>query len=160
MNKDEIKYFMEIAYEQACIAEKKGEVPIGCLIVCKNSKKIISKSYNQTEISNDPTAHAEIVAIRNACQNQNNFFLKGCDLYSTCEPCPMCLSAIYWAHIDNVFYANTRLDAKSIDFDDSFIYSEINKALNDRKIKMHQMHRDEALEAFKIWDNKEDKIKY
>ena len=72
----------------------------------------------------------------------------------------MCLSAIYWAHIDNIFYANTRMDAKNIDFDDSFIYSEINKDLNDRKIKMQQMQRDEALEAFKIWDNKQDKIKY
>ena len=120
----------------------------------------IAEGFNQVTSNNDPTAHAEIVAIRNACQNQNKFFLKGCDLYSTCEPCPMCLSAIYWAHIENIFYANTRLDAKNIDFDDSFIYSEINKEINDRKIKMYQMHRDEALEAFRIWDNKEDKIKY
>ena len=89
-----------------------------------------------------------------------NFFLKGCDLYTSCEPCPMCLSAIYWSHVDNIFYANTRMDAADIDFDDSLIYSEIRKDIDKRKIKMKQMNRDEALEAFKIWQNKEDKIKY
>ena len=138
-------------------AQTKGG-PCGCVIV-KNDK-VIAEGDNQVTSNNDPTAHAEIVAIRNACQNENNFFLKGCDLYSTCEPCPMCLSAIYWAHIENIYYANTRLDAKNIDFDDSFIYSEMNKEINLRKIKMYQMHRDEALEAFKIWNEKEDKIKY
>ena len=111
-------------------------------------------------MNNDPTAHGEIVAIREACTKLNNFSLNGCELYSTCEPCPMCLSAIYWSHIDKIFYANNRNDAKNIDFDDSFIYSEINKKIEDRKIKMTQMLRDEALKAFKIWDNKVDKIKY
>ena len=86
--------------------------------------------------------------------------MSGCELYSSCEPCPMCLSAIYWSHIEKIFYANSRNDAKNIDFDDSFIYSEINKKIEDRKIKMTQMLRDEALKAFKIWDNKVDKIKY
>ena len=111
-------------------------------------------------MNNDPTAHGEIVAIRDACQKLNTFNLSGCDLYSSCEPCPMCLSAIYWSRIENVFYANTRIDAKGIDFDDSFIYSEVKKDITERKIKMIQMNRDEALEAFKIWENKEDKIKY
>jgi len=132
--------------------------PFGCVIVKNN--KIIAEGSNKVTTNNDPTAHGEIVAIRTACQKLNTFNLSGCDLYSSCEPCPMCLSAIYWSRIENIFYANTRIDAKNIDFDDSFIYSEINKDLENRKIKMHQMHRDEALEAFKIWKNKEDKIKY
>ena len=132
--------------------------PFGCVIVKDN--KIISEGSNKVTSTNDPTAHGEIVAIREACLKLNTFNLSGCELYSTCEPCPMCLSAIYWSHIDRVFYANTRDDAKNIDFDDTFIYSEINKKIEDRKIKMIQIHRDEALKAFKIWDEKTDKIKY
>ena len=132
--------------------------PFGCVIVKEN--KIISEGSNKVTSTNDPTAHGEIVAIREACLKLNAFNLSGCELYSTCEPCPMCLSAIYWSHIDKIFYANTRDDAKNIDFDDSFIYSEINKKIEDRKIQMIQMHRDEALKAFKIWDEKVDKIKY
>jgi len=132
--------------------------PFGCVIV-KDDKKI-SEGSNKVTSTNDPTAHGEIVAIREACLKLNTFNLSGCELYSTCEPCPMCLSAIYWSHIDKIFYANTRNDAKNIDFDDSFIYSEINKKIEDRKIQMTQMLRDEALKAFKIWDSKVDKIKY
>ena len=132
--------------------------PFGCVIVKDN--KIISEGSNKVTSMNDPTAHGEIVAIREACLKLNTFNLSGCELYSSCEPCPMCLSAIYWSHIDKIFYANTRSDAKNIDFDDSFIYSEINKKIEDRKIQMTQMLRDEALKAFKIWDNKVDKIKY
>jgi len=132
--------------------------PFGCVIVKDN--KIISEGSNKVTSMNDPTAHGEIVAIRDACLKLNTFNLAGCELYSTCEPCPMCLSAIYWSHIDKIFYANTRNDAKNIGFDDSFIYSEINKKIEDRKIKMTQIFRDEALKAFKIWDNKVDKIKY
>ena len=132
--------------------------PFGCVIVKEN--KIISEGSNKVTSTNDPTAHGEIVAIREACLKLNTFNLSGCELYSKCEPCPMCLSAIYWSHIDKIFYANTRDDAKNIDFDDSFIYSEINKKIEDRKIQMIQMHRDEALKAFKIWNEKVDKIKY
>ena len=132
--------------------------PFGCIIVKQG--KIIAEGFNKVTSTNDPTAHGEIVAIREACKKLNTFNLKGCDLYSSCEPCPMCLSAIYWAHIDKIFYANTREDAKDIDFDDSLIYTEINKDKNNRQIKMIQLHRNEALEAFKIWKNKEDKIKY
>ncbi len=109
MNKDEIKYFMEIAYEQACIAEKKGEVPIGCLIVCKNSKKIISKSYNQTEISNDPTAHAEILAIRKACKKINDWRLTDYVLFTTLEPCKMCAEIIKESRIKEVYYGTKNL---------------------------------------------------
>jgi len=115
---------------------------------------------NKVTFSNDPTAHAEIVAIREACKKLNTFNLSGCDLYASCEPCPMCLSAIYWSHVDNIFYANTREDAKKISFDDSLIYSEISKKNEDRKIPTKQMLRDEALKAFEIWSKKTDKIEY
>ena len=150
--------FMMKAIELSIKSAKSKGGPFGSVIVKDN--KIIAEGSNKVTMNNDPTAHGEIVAIRDACQKLNTFNLSGCDLYSSCEPCPMCLSAIYWSHIENVFYANTRIDAKVIDFDDSFIYSEINKDLENRKIKMQQMHRDEALEAFKIWEKKEDKIKY
>ena len=150
--------FMLRAIELSINSVNTAGGPFGCVIVKEN--KIIAEGSNKVTSSNDPTAHAEVVAIRGACKKLNTFNLAGCDLYTSCEPCPMCLSAIYWSRIKNVFYANTRIDAKAIDFDDSFIYSEINKDLESRKIKMQQMHRDEALEAFKIWENKEDKIKY
>ena len=150
--------FMMRAIELSVESAKSKGGPFGSVIVKDN--KIIAEGSNQVTINSDPTAHGEIVAIRSACQKLNTFNLSGCDLYSSCEPCPMCLSAIYWSRIESVFYANTRIDAKRIDFDDSFIYSEINKDLENRKIKMYQMYRDEALEAFKIWESKEDKIKY
>ena len=150
--------FMLRAIELSIQSAKTKGGPFGCVIVKNN--KIIAEGFNQVTSKNDPTAHAEIVAIRNACKKIGNFFLKGCDLYTSCEPCPMCLSAIYWSHIDNIFYANTRKDAADIDFDDSLIYAEINKDIDKRIIKMSQINREEALEAFKIWQNKEDKIKY
>ena len=132
--------------------------PFGSVVVKEG--KIIAEGFNKVTSTNDPTAHGEIVAIRDACKKLNTFNLEGCDLYSSCEPCPMCLSAIYWSHIDKIYYANTREDAKDKDFDDSLIYTEISKDKNDRQIEMVQMHREEALEAFKIWKNKDDKIKY
>ena len=132
--------------------------PFGCVIV--KDDKIIAEGSNKVTFSKDPTAHAEIVAIREACKKLNIFNLSGCDLYASCEPCPMCLSAIYWSHVDNIFYANTREDAKKINFDDSLIYSEISKKIEDRKIPIKQMLRDEALKAFEIWEKKTDKIEY
>jgi len=132
--------------------------PFGCVIV--KDDKIIAEGSNKVTFSNDPTAHAEIVAIREACKKLNTFNLSSCDLYASCEPCPMCLSAIYWSHVDNIFYANTREDAKKISFDDSLIYSEISKKNEDRKIPKKQMLRDEALKAFEIWNKKTDKIEY
>ena len=132
--------------------------PFGCVIV--KDDKIIAEGSNKVTFSNDPTAHAEIVAIREACKKLNTFNLSGCDLYASCEPCPMCLSAIYWSHVDKIFYANTREDAKKINFDDSLIYSEISKKYEDRKIPIKQILRDEALKAFEIWDKKTDKIEY
>ena len=150
--------FMLRAIELSIQSAKTKGGPFGCVIVKDN--KIIAEGFNQVTANNDPTAHAEIVAIRKACENQNNFFLEGCDLYATCEPCPMCLSAIYWSHIEKIYYANTRNDAKKINFDDSLIYSEFSKKMEDRKIPIKQILRDEALKAFEIWDKKKDKIEY
>ena len=132
--------------------------PFGSVIV--KDEKIIAEASNEVTFTNDPTAHAEIVAIRKACKNLNTFNLSGCDIYTSCEPCPMCLSAIYWSRINNIYYANTREDAKKINFDDSMIYSEFSKKIEDRKIPIKQMLREEALKAFEIWDKKKDKIEY
>ena len=150
--------FMLRAIELSISSAKDTGGPFGCVMV--KDDKIIAEGSNKVTFSNDPTAHAEIVAIREACKKLNTFNLSGCDLYASCEPCPMCLSAIYWSHVDNVFYANTREDAKKINFDDSLIYSEISKKNEDRKIPIKQMLRDEALKAFEIWNKKTDKIEY
>ena len=150
--------FMKRAIELSIESVNKKGGPFGCVIV--KDDKIISEGFNKVTSTNDPTAHGEIVAIRQACKNLNDFNLKGCELYSTCEPCPMCLSAIYWAHVEKVYYANTRTDAQKIDFDDSLIYSEVFKNIKKRKIPMIQIMRSEALKAFELWDKKIDKIKY
>ena len=150
--------FMKRAIKLSIESVNKGGGPFGSVITKDN--KIISEGYNRVTTNNDPTAHGEIVAIRAACKILNVSNLTGCELYSTCEPCPMCLSAIYWARIDKIFYANTRDDAQKIDFDDSLIYSELQKNIKKRKISMIQMMRNEALKAFELWDKKTDKIKY
>ena len=152
------KKFMAKAIELSIKSANTIGGPFGSVIV--KDDKIIAEGSNEVTSSNDPTAHGEIVAIREACKNLNTFDLSGCEIYTSCEPCPMCLSAIYWSRLDKIYYANTREDAKNIDFDDSFIYTEIPKKIDDRKIKMVQMLRDEALKAFEIWDKKVDKIKY
>jgi len=150
--------FMTRAIELSIESVNSGGGPFGSIIV-KNDK-VIAEGSNKVTLNNDPTAHGEIVAIRKACKSLNNFNLSGCELYSTCEPCPMCLSAIYWAHIDKVYYANTRDDAQKIDFDDSLIYSELLTNVKKRKIPMVPMMRDEALKVFELWDKKTDKVKY
>ena len=150
--------FMKKAIELSIESVNKGGGPFGCVIV--KDEKIVSEGSNKVTSSNDPTAHGEIVAIREACKKINNFSLSGCELYSSCEPCHMCLSAIYWARIDKVYFANTRQDAQKIDFDDSLIYSEFQKNIDKRKIPMVQMMRSEALKAFELWDKKIDKVKY
>ena len=150
--------FMERAIELSIESVNNNGGPFSSVIIKEG--KIIAEGSNKVTLTNDPTAHGEIVAIRQACKKLNDFNLKGCELYSTCEPCPMCLSAIYWAHINKVYYANTRKDAQKIDFDDSLIYSELLKNVNERKIPMVQMMRDEALKAFELWDKKTDKVKY
>jgi len=150
--------FMSKAIELSITSVDSGTGPFGAVIVKDN--EIISEGFNTVTLSNDPTSHAEIVAIRIACKELSNFSLEGCDLYTTCEPCPMCLSAIYWARISKIYYANTRSDAQKINFSDAMIYEELNKTIKDRKIPMYQMMRDEALKAFNLWDKKEDKAKY
>ena len=128
-------------------------------VIVKNDK-IIARGTNLVSNANDPTAHAEIMAIREACKILNSFQLNGCEIYTSCEPCPMCLGAIYWARPERVFYGNTKEDAAEISFDDSFIYGEITKELTHRRIPMEQVLHEEALAAFKAWKEKPDKIEY
>lgn len=149
---------MKRAIKCSCENVKKGGGPFGAVIVKDN--KIIAEGTNLVTINNDPTAHAEIVAIRNAAAYLNDFNLSGCEIYTSCEPCPMCLSAIYWARIDKIWYANTKNDAKEIGFDDSFIYDEVSKPLEERKIPIKQFLRQEGLTAFQLWTQKTDKVEY
>ena len=152
--------FMKRAIQLSIESVKNGTGPFGAVIV-KDGKIIAEGSNKVTSLNNpDATAHGEMFVIREACKKLNNFNLTGCELYSSCEPCPMCLSACYWSRINKIYYANTREDARKIDFDDSLIYSEFKKNINERKIPMTQMMRDEALKAFELWDKKEDKVKY
>ena len=132
--------------------------PFGAVIV--KDGKIIARGANQVTSSNDPTAHAEVVAIRNACKELGSFQLDGCELYTSCEPCPMCLGAIYWARPDKMYFANTKKDAADIHFDDQFIYEELEIPYQNRKLPTEQMMREEALEAFKIWSKSINKIEY
>lgn len=132
--------------------------PFGAVIV--KDGKIIARGVNRVTSNNDPTAHAEVNAIREAAAHLGTFDLKGCEIYSSCEPCPMCLGAIYWARLDKLYFANTKLDAKNIDFDDSFIYEELDLPIEKRKIPTKQMLREQALEAFNKWKSKTDKIEY
>lgn len=132
--------------------------PFAALVV--RDGEIVGAGVNQVTSTNDPTAHAEIVAIREACRRLKSFQLSGCDVYTTCEPCPMCLGAIYWARPQRVFFANTREDARDIGFDDDFIYREIALPLDRRSIPMIRVQDDRALEAFRLWRQKPDKIRY
>lgn len=132
--------------------------PFGAVIV--KDGKILAEGWNQVTSTHDPTAHAEVMAIRKACEKVGHFHLEGCEIYTTCEPCPMCLAAIYWAHVDKIFYANTREDAAKIKFDDQFLYDEINKEISDRTIPMTQIMHDEAHKVFEAWEGKADKIRY
>ncbi len=150
--------FMIRAIELSKQSVEKGGGPFGAVIV--KDGKIIAEASNSVTKDNDPTAHAEINAIRQAAKKLGSFDLSGTEIYTSCEPCPMCLGAIYWARIDKIYYANTRSDAANIGFSDEFIYEEINKPPHMRKIPTIQILRDKALEAFKMWEEKEDKIEY
>ncbi len=132
--------------------------PFGCIVV--KGEEIVGRGNNQVTSHNDPTAHAEVVAIRDACKNLNTFQLDDCEIYTSCEPCPMCLGAIYWARPKVIYYANNRMDAADIGFDDSMIYEEMTKDYNDRKIPIIALGREEALKVFEAWKNKTDKIEY
>jgi len=132
--------------------------PFGAVIV--KEAVIIAEGTNQVTLTNDPTAHAEILAIRDACKRHGVFDLQGCEIYTSCEPCPMCLGAIYWARLTRVYFANTAADASKAGFDDSAIYREIVKAHAQRQIPMIEMMRKEALAAFREWEDKPNKIAY
>lgn len=132
--------------------------PFGAVVV--RNGKVVGRGWNRVTSANDPTAHAEIVAIRSACRRLKTFSLEGCELYTSCEPCPMCLSAIYWARVKRVYYACTRGDAARIRFRDDFIYNEIARPVARRRLPMKQFLREEALSAFREWQLKEDKVPY
>jgi guanine deaminase len=153
------KKFIKAAVNEALKGLENNEGgPFGCVIV-KNGK-IVGRGHNKVTSTNDPTAHAEVMAIRDACKNLNSFQLTDCTIYTSCEPCPMCLGAIYWARPDKVFYGSTKADAASIGFDDAFIYKEINLDYSQRSIPFEQCARDIALEPFNKWDSLEDKVEY
>jgi len=152
------KDFMRSAISLSIQSVKSGGGPFGALIV--KDGQIVAAGTNRVTKDNDPTAHAEIVAIRTAAQQLGTFNLSGCELYTSCEPCPMCLAAIYWSHLDKIYYGNTKEDAKNIGFDDSFIYEEIALKPEDRKLKSEHVMPYEAKVAFHDWERKEDKIEY
>lgn len=132
--------------------------PFGAVVV--KDGHIIATGTNCVTSHNDPTAHAEVIAIRNACKELNSFQLDGCEIYTSCEPCPMCLGAIYWARPKAVYYGNTKADAAKIDFDDQFIYNELDLPLQERKLKMQQLLGDEAIQAFELWQKNTEKTEY
>ena len=158
MSNDNSPYMQEaIRLSVANVEEGKGG-PFGAVVV--KDGKIIAWGANEVTATNDPTAHAEVVAIRKACQVLNTFQLDDCEIYTSCEPCPMCLGAIYWARPSKLYYANSKEDAASINFDDQFIYEEIAKPIGERKLFTRQIMRSEALEAFKKWADSSIKQEY
>jgi tRNA(Arg) A34 adenosine deaminase TadA len=149
---------MHAAIRLAIGSVRRNGGPFGAVIVCNG--RIVGRGANRVTARNDPTAHAEIVAIREACRRLRTFHLNGCELYASCEPCPMCLAAAYWARIKRVFYAGTRKDAAEAGFDDDAIYHELAQPPGTRTLEMRQLMRDEALKAFVEWKEKPDKTRY
>lgn len=153
------EYFMEKAVELSLENMRAGKGgPFGAIIVRQG--KIVGTGANHVTSDNDPTAHAEVVAIRDACKNLGTFQLDDCEIYTSCEPCPMCLAAIYWARPKAIYYANTRKDAADIGFDDDFLYEELKKNLEERSLPIHQLDKSDALKVFDEWKRKTDKIEY
>lgn len=153
------KRFMREAIQLSIDSMRAGNGgPFGAVVV--KDGKVIAKGFNRVTSTNDPTAHAEVVAIREACKVLGTFQLAGCEIYTSCEPCPMCLGAIYWARPDKMYFANTKSDAAAIGFDDQFIYNEIELGVHQRQLPTEQLLNDEAIVAFKEWDQKTDKIDY
>ncbi len=158
MNEQEKEFITEaIRLSISNVEDNKGG-PFGAVVV--KDGKIIARGTNCVTAHNDPTAHAEVVAIREACKVLNSFQLTGCQIYSSCEPCPMCLAAIYWARPDKLFYANSKEDAAAINFDDMFIYQEMAKPITKRMLFTQQINREEAIVAFEKWRNSNNKIVY
>ena len=137
---------------------KNGGGPFGAVITRKG--EIIAEGVNRVTAQHDPTAHAEVQAIRKAAEKLQTFDLAGCDIYSSCEPCPMCLGAIYWAHLDHLYFAGTKYDAAAVGFDDAFIYEELPLSIHERKLPTEEMLHNEALAPFEEWTKKDDKIEY
>ena len=159
MNTKKNEHFMQEAVNAAVQGMNNNEGgPFGCVVV--KDGKIIGRGNNKVTSTNDPTAHAEVTAIREACKHLNSYQLDGCDIFTSCEPCPMCLGAIYWARPDKVYYGSNQIDAAQIGFDDEFIYKEIPLPYSDRSIPFEQLGRDIAMKAFQLWDEKEDKTEY
>jgi guanine deaminase len=157
MTREEKFMHEAIALSQQGMSNNEGG-PFGCVIV--KGDEIVGRGNNKVSSSNDPTAHAEVTAIRDACHNLKTFQLTDCEVYTSCEPCPMCLGAIYWARPKVVYFANNRKDAADIGFDDSMIYEEMNLAIEERKIPILNLGRENALKVFEQWKNKEDKTPY
>lgn len=149
---------MRVAIELSEQNIENGGGPFGAVIACNGD--IVATGVNRVTASCDPTAHAEIAAIRAASEKLGRFDLSGCEIYSSCEPCPMCLGAIYWAHLDKLYYGNSKADAKSINFDDSFIYDEMALSITERQLKSEVLLSDEAIHAFQMWEEIDDKIEY
>ena len=153
------RQFMQAAIDLSLNSVQSGQGgPFGAVVV--KDGQIIAKGSNRVTSTNDPTAHAEVVAIREACRVLQSFQLTGCEIYTSCEPCPMCMGAIYWARPDRVYYANTKVDAAAIGFDDQFIYEELDLAIGQRQLPMIPLMRAEAIVAFQAWSTKTDKIEY
>ena len=150
--------FMQQAIDLSIENVANGGGPFGAVIV--RNGEVIATGTNRVTATCDPTAHAEVSAIRAACAKLGDFKLAGCTVYSSCEPCPMCLSALYWAGVERIFYGNTKEDAKAINFDDSFIYDQIALEHSERTIPCINFMRQQALAGFKAWQNKEDKVLY
>jgi tRNA(Arg) A34 adenosine deaminase TadA len=150
--------FMEMAIRLSEENVDNGGGPFGAVIV--RNGEVIATGANRVVPNSDPTAHAEVMAIRSACAKLGTFQLTGCTVYSSCEPCPMCLSALYWAGVSRICYGNTKDDAKAINFDDSFIYDQLELKYEDRSIKCEHFMRSDALRAFRKWDEKTDKVEY
>jgi tRNA(Arg) A34 adenosine deaminase TadA len=159
MENREGAHFMQTAIDLSVANVLQGQGGPFAAVVVKDGA-IIARGVNQVTALNDPTAHAEVMAIRAACELLGTFQLTGCDIYTSCEPCPMCLGAIYWARPDRLFYANTKADAAAIGFDDQFIYEEMPLPIPERKLFTRQLLRDEALAAFEAWQKAEQKITY
>ena len=149
---------MRRAIELSKESVRNGGGPFGAVIA--KGGEIIAEGSNCVTLDNDPTAHAEVSTIRKACKKLGTFDLSGCDIYTSCEPCPMCLGAIYWAHLDKIYYANDRKDAADIGFADDFIYEELERPLDERTVPIKNMLRDEALHSFRLWMEKADKTEY
>ena len=152
------KLFMREAIRLANESVERGGGPFGAVIV--KDSEIVAGSSNSVTIDNDPTAHAEVNTIREACRKLRTFDLSGCTIYTSCEPCPMCLGAIYWARIGKIFYGNTRKDARDIQFADDFIYEELERPLSERTVPIVPLLRAEALHTFRLWTEKTDKTEY